>query len=231
MQDPNDRPTAGELLKDPWLVGSQKTLKMSWNKAAGLARRGLKPREAHRTLASVVQRMIDHDHSDAAASRQGVLDDDSAEYTERSSSARMGSGPGGLMGMGYGDSRANSIGSIGSAAGEGGLLGRKEVTTGMLPPMPAYRDDTAKGRSTLSMMPVEEGQEEGNSATAVRFQLVCVFQDSLWNWQRFVAFMEQSSLRDRTLHPLSTSAHQHGCLVQLLFCFQLCSYVVCSARV
>ena len=82
-QDPNDRPTAGELLKDPWLVGSQKTLKMSWNKAAGLARRGLKPREAHRTLASVVQRMIDHDHSDAAGNRQGVLDDDDAEHVDR----------------------------------------------------------------------------------------------------------------------------------------------------
>ena len=125
---------------------------MSWNKAAGLARRGLKPREAHRTLASVVQRMIDHDHGDAAVSRQGVLDGDS-EHIEL---------PGGV-----GDTRANSIASVGSAAGEGGLLGRKEVSTGMLPPMPAYRDDTAKGRSTLSMMPVEEGQEEGHSAAAV----------------------------------------------------------------
>ena len=86
-------------MKDPWLVGSQKTLKMSWNKAAGLARRGLKPREAHRTLASVVQRMIDHDHGDAAVSRQGVLDGDS-EHIEL---------PGGV-----GDTRANSIASVGS---------------------------------------------------------------------------------------------------------------------
>lgn len=171
MQDPNDRPTAGELLKDPWLVGSQKTLKMSWNKAAGLAHRGLKQREAHRTLASVVQRMIDHSNSDAV-SREGVLNDDSAEHYERPSSARNGSGAGAVpsMGMVAGDSRATSTASVGSAAGEGGLLGRKEIVNSMLPPLPPYRDDTAKGRSTLSMMPVEEGQEEGNSAAAVCLQ-------------------------------------------------------------
>lgn len=61
MQDPHDRSTAGELLQDPWLVSSTKTLKMSWNKTAGLVRRGLKkPSDAHKTLASVMQRMMDH---------------------------------------------------------------------------------------------------------------------------------------------------------------------------
>lgn len=60
VQDPQDRPSAGELLKDPWLVSSTKTLKMSWNKTAGLVRRGLKkPSDAHKTLASVMQRMVD----------------------------------------------------------------------------------------------------------------------------------------------------------------------------
>lgn len=61
LQDPHDRATAGELLTDPWLVSSTKTLKMSWNKTAGLVRRGLKkPSDAHKTLASVMQRMMDH---------------------------------------------------------------------------------------------------------------------------------------------------------------------------
>lgn len=61
MQDPHDRSTARELLQDPWLVSSTKTLKMSWNRTAGLVRRGLKkPSDAHKTLASVMQRMMDH---------------------------------------------------------------------------------------------------------------------------------------------------------------------------
>lgn len=170
-------------------MGSQKTLKMSWNKAAGLARRGLKPREAHRTLASVVQRMIDHSHSDAAANREAVLDDDTTEALDYTGSVRIGSATGGLgasMGIGSVDSRAHSVASVGSAAGEGGLLGRKELAMGMLPSSGPYRDDTAKGRSTLSMMPVEEGQEEGHSAAAVRLLpcmhcvIVCLCTRKRW---------------------------------------------------
>jgi hypothetical protein len=161
-------------------MSSQKALKMSWNKASGLARRGLKPRDGHKTLDSVVQHMLDEIHNDAA-NRDGVLDEEGGEYLDSAhlSSGRAVSGAGGAplgltMGIGTGDSRANSIASVGSAAGEGGLLGRKDIT-GMLPPMPAYRDDTAKGRITPSMMPVEEGLEEGNSAAAVR----CYFSTCL----------------------------------------------------
>lgn len=59
VQDPQDRPSAAELLQDGWLVSSKKTLRMSWRKSANLARRGLKPQAAHRTLSSVVERMLE----------------------------------------------------------------------------------------------------------------------------------------------------------------------------
>jgi hypothetical protein len=62
LQDPQDRPTAGELLQDQWTVHSRKTLRMSWRKSANLARRGLKPQAAHRTLSAVVERMLEHPH-------------------------------------------------------------------------------------------------------------------------------------------------------------------------
>jgi hypothetical protein len=58
QQDPQDRPTAGELLKDPWLLASRRTLNASWRKAAGLVRKGLKPHDAHEKISSVVQRML-----------------------------------------------------------------------------------------------------------------------------------------------------------------------------
>jgi hypothetical protein len=59
LQDPQDRPTAGELLQDQWILQSRKTLRMSWRKSANLARKGLKPQAAHRTLSSVVERMLE----------------------------------------------------------------------------------------------------------------------------------------------------------------------------
>lgn len=68
-------------MKDPWLVTSTKTLKMSWNKTAGFVRRGLKkPSDAHKTLASVMQRMMDH--SGAQPSQIGA--DLAAEAPRRS---------------------------------------------------------------------------------------------------------------------------------------------------
>jgi hypothetical protein len=82
MQDPADRPTAAELLNDRWLVASQSTLRMSWKRSAGLARKGLKPRDAHETLSSVMERML-QSHASGTARSAGGDDGGAAQLGSR----------------------------------------------------------------------------------------------------------------------------------------------------
>ena len=66
VQDPQDRPSAQELLADPWLLSSRSSLRSTWNKTAGFVHRGLKPRDAHETVQSVVQRILAAESPDSS---------------------------------------------------------------------------------------------------------------------------------------------------------------------